>query len=864
MINLIEKPFQKPSAYVDRTALCEEIAEEHDITAILLIAAKGYGKTTLLQEYGAVKQAQGSNRVLFESLQTISTEEDTREIVAAVKRCAEETPSSAFVLLIDDLHLLQDELCFSLFDELESLALSNLQIVLAADHWTEPLLAVGLYFNFQAFETEALKFDDHQSREYLSKSSNHTLSDAQIARIVKFTDGWQSGLMLLSVNPMIDAQTWDLACNKYLNAYFSVLVSDRCSKKELSLLQRLSLFDELNPELCSYALKGSTNDEPCTPSQIAEFIDAMLAKGLFLSRPGNSIEAFALMEKPFRYWLQHAFSNSDFEKWQAIHQRASRWYATNGNQSSSIKHMLLSGESSKNFTEIWQLGLRARIGSGRVVSQQEINYYPYEDINENPAFAVLASWFFIRRGRIEDARESMLHAQALLTKDETWSEEELKLLTAHINSIRAKILNLEERDDEYIGQAEKLLDSAEVKDMTSLRCILIFSLAESWARKNDHRKALACLKEAYALSQIVQDLYAQALAIYHLADHYARAGNLLEAERICKLHLDEGDPSYRGLLHIQLTRIYLMQAEESEAFFHLALAKDLLNYGNSDFQAELELIEITARLLTQKNYEKTIAELTSALIGLRSEPIAQRSIEARFNLLLAQVYLLKDDCFRAREILGYVSAAFASKPFDYQMLQCRLAVLDDKFDTASDRLSSAEEVLAEQPENVLDRIRLLLCRSFYQKNRGDGSASYLSFADAVDLGSLYGMMEPFILEESWLIDIVNDALSNRKLKRRSRRFCEELLKLWNAADPSSGTLSTEQSKKGFLTRREQEILALLNRGMSRKEIAADLGISYNTVKVHISHIYDKLGVKNKLDAFHEARKYLHDTSINPI
>lgn len=49
-----------------------------------------------------------------------------------------------------------------------------------------------------------------------------------------------------------------------------------------------------------------------------------------------------------------------------------------------------------------------------------------------------------------------------------------------------------------------------------------------------------------------------------------------------------------------------------------------------------------------------------------------------------------------------------------------------------------------------------------------------------------------------------------------------------------------------LSQRERELLVLLIRGRKNKEIARDLFISENTVKVHVSNIYKKLGVNSRL------------------
>lgn len=51
-----------------------------------------------------------------------------------------------------------------------------------------------------------------------------------------------------------------------------------------------------------------------------------------------------------------------------------------------------------------------------------------------------------------------------------------------------------------------------------------------------------------------------------------------------------------------------------------------------------------------------------------------------------------------------------------------------------------------------------------------------------------------------------------------------------------------------LSSRECEILNLLSQGFSNKEIAAQLDIAYQTVKVHLKHIYEKLHVRSRTEA----------------
>jgi DNA-binding NarL/FixJ family response regulator len=51
-----------------------------------------------------------------------------------------------------------------------------------------------------------------------------------------------------------------------------------------------------------------------------------------------------------------------------------------------------------------------------------------------------------------------------------------------------------------------------------------------------------------------------------------------------------------------------------------------------------------------------------------------------------------------------------------------------------------------------------------------------------------------------------------------------------------------------LTERELEVLSLVARGTTNRDIAHQLSISVRTVEAHLTHIYDKLGVCSRTEA----------------
>ncbi len=63
---------------------------------------------------------------------------------------------------------------------------------------------------------------------------------------------------------------------------------------------------------------------------------------------------------------------------------------------------------------------------------------------------------------------------------------------------------------------------------------------------------------------------------------------------------------------------------------------------------------------------------------------------------------------------------------------------------------------------------------------------------------------------------------------------------------------TEEHANEELSEREMEVLRLLPSGASNKAIALQLGLSENTIKSHISHIFGKLGVQNRAEAVSSA------------
>lgn len=64
-----------------------------------------------------------------------------------------------------------------------------------------------------------------------------------------------------------------------------------------------------------------------------------------------------------------------------------------------------------------------------------------------------------------------------------------------------------------------------------------------------------------------------------------------------------------------------------------------------------------------------------------------------------------------------------------------------------------------------------------------------------------------------------------------------------------------------LTPREGDIVRLLCRGLSNKEIAQELAIAPGTVKVHLMHVFEKTGTRNRYELAVRSRRWLSGQAL---
>ena len=80
------------------------------------------------------------------------------------------------------------------------------------------------------------------------------------------------------------------------------------------------------------------------------------------------------------------------------------------------------------------------------------------------------------------------------------------------------------------------------------------------------------------------------------------------------------------------------------------------------------------------------------------------------------------------------------------------------------------------------------------------------------------------------------------------------IRLWHR--PTSATIDVDPhaSQRLGISERELEVLELLAAGRSNKEIARHLDVSPNTIKTHVTRLFEKLGARRRTQAILRARE----------
>jgi LuxR family maltose regulon positive regulatory protein len=223
-------------------------------------------------------------------------------------------------------------------------------------------------------------------------------------------------------------------------------------------------------------------------------------------------------------------------------------------------------------------------------------------------------------------------------------------------------------------------------------------------------------------------------------------------------------------------------------------------------------------------------------------------------ILQARLQLTAGDHAAAQRSIAMLTDEIRLPSFTQQMrvklLQARLQFVQGKTDEAVAQLEHLQKEAQEKQylHCQIESLVLLALAQAASKQKGEARRWLLQ---ALSQAHSEGFMRVFLAEGEPLAHLLRSLLPG--IREKMLHFYGQAILRALTQPGETHTRAASQSFEA-LSPQEQRVLRFLVAGRTNAEIARELVISVNTVKDHVKHIYNKLGVSNRLQAYEVAQR----------
>jgi LuxR family maltose regulon positive regulatory protein len=724
-----------------------------------------------------------------------------------------------------------------------------------------------------------LRFSKAETAAFLEQQLGAAADNRTVKALMGQLEGWVTGLRLLTLS-LRHRDSTDLTPDRlrgsftYVTDYLMAEVLEGQVPAIHDCLLRTSILDRFCAPLVE-AVSCGKDDRPVSfeESEAAKgrerdldgeaFLEWLETENLFVTRLDDQHEWYRY-HPLFQELLQDQLKKKrDSAGVAALHQRASTWYAENGYLEEALHHALTAGDTSTAVDLVVKHRHEPLNQERGQRLERWLNQLPAEAVEQEPQLLLAKAWVLNNQLKLGEMAPLVERAAAMLEReDAALTARERTVLGGEIAVLRCVPLT-------WMGQGQPAMELAR-------QGIDVTPVEHEWVRG------------------IGLTFYPVAL---HLAGRSERA-----YEEMHKMLAEGGElagrfkhRAYVSLLAIEILNGNLKSMEQS-AFRLLDLAQPRRLYDS------LGWVHYTLGFVHyQRNDLDQAKHHFEQLVEMRYLANAGAATQAHYGLALTHQALGQPD--QARESLQ-VALAWASEAGDAgtlieaESLGWRLALLQGRVPDTSrwasmpgdsvplmfllhiPHLTLANVLLAQGTPEALPKAKdlLALLRQSAEATHNTWRVMEITAMQAVlkqaegQREKALAMLEPVVVwaepqgfvrlfvdlgprmaglldrlrRRGVAVDYINRILIGFETTEVGPQAVKESLDLSPVvADPRSALIDP-------LTNRELEVLELLARRLTNKEIAAELVVSPATIRTHTYNIYQKLHVNGRRQAVSKA------------
>jgi LuxR family transcriptional regulator, maltose regulon positive regulatory protein len=772
------------------------------------------------------------------------------------------------LLVLDDYHRIRTSEVHSLLERLVEHLPSQVHLVLSSR--TDPHLPLACWQaqgHLHELRGSDLCFTLQETETFLEREVESVAAHEVASVLEERTEGWIAMVRLAALSlrnapdQMAFLEQLGHAPDPTLSRYLVEEVLSRQAPAVQEFVVRMSILEQFCAGLCK-AVMGSD----ASNAQMQATLEELDRSNPFLV-PLDGRHGWYRFHHLFQQLLQGQLqAHRSEDEIATFHTRASAWYADQGLIDEAIEHALAAGDASSARRLVEAQFFWAFENQQWVRLERWLRLLSEEQIQGSIVLLVARVWILQAQGQLADMPRWLTAAGQLLAISDSERSDQDNTQSRILHALVAILWSMVQY---FSGQTQAGLESARSAlewlphDEEYMTSTILMFLAWSYQAIGHEERALVALQQA--LTDHALSINSTARLLFAKAWVYLAAGKLHQVEHTARhvLHLAQKADLVLSqyYAHWLLGVVYYEWNDLKRAVYHFSAV--IANQHQAHFWMVQDAMHGLALAYQAQGMSTQAQEAARALLELVQGRNNMRELFTTYAFC-GRLALLQHDVEEATQWLELAGDQEAQGPMiffeDPPITKARLLLA--KGDVVS--VTQGQALLSHLLQHVqaihstCKTIQVLALQAWAYDLQGRETEALDVLEQALALGCPGGFVRT-------LADLppLRKVLAELRRRRKEQQEVDEkrdayLQSVMVAMSPAHAqAVSTKElmRQEGLepLTERELQILPLLEKGLTNREIASELVVTPGTVKLHTNHVYRKLSVNNRHAAVTLAR-----------
>jgi LuxR family maltose regulon positive regulatory protein len=780
------------------------------------------------------------------------------------------------ILVLEDYHLIDNDEIDQFIELILNQSIANIHLVITTrEDPNLPLTRLRVRNQLTEIRAADLSFSLDEASDFFSNVMRVNLPRKEMEILETRTEGWAAGLQLVALSLKDSADPIKFVeafrgTHRHILDYLLDEVLNSLAYEIQEFLRQTSILDQLSPSICE-AVTGMEASR--------KYLQYLETNNLFLISLDEE-RTWYRYHTLFGELLKNQLMLIEPERVDDLHGRAADWYGKNGFIQKAVEHGFQISNSNKVFQLIEQHALPMLYKGEVAIVTEWFDRLPETLIQNNPMMCISKAWAFAlpqhQRRTPEEIVVVLKAADNALNRVN--ADEALRnLIAGHAASIQAYLMQatisfpneIPEKLIETSQRAQRLLPEEE----KGIRSVNALNIGYGYLMLSDSLAAEKAYKQSAEYGIAGGNLYAGVYGQIGLIGIAMMKGQLKDALQLCEANIDRFNRLLAGQRFPPIGDLYSLKGSILLEENQLVEAEQALTMGlnlirlTGEFDAHMRGFTALARLRSIQGDWLGIQECINFIEEFQPKDVVHaQALRQRMSVRTlaadktrmeeAHLWVIKSgvrfDTSLDVTNLGLVGRIRFQTCLNVVHILSRLAKQNPKIYPLTDaqHYLARQEKFFEAHELFGWLVEIWIARALMYQVEGKTEDARRMIEMALSASVSRGYFRIFLDEADLmrpLLESIEPSLKDNTLSAFVKRLLE-------AISGESAKTRVAFPKDDLLSDREIEVLGLLAKGQSYKEIGQKLFLSLNTVQFHIKSIYRKLSVNKRIQAIETARE----------